>query len=143
MKNKNNYGFTLIELLVVVALIGILTAVLLANMVGIRERGADTKIKNDLSQLKTALRMYYNDTQAYPINSGTCEGVLPGTGSFAVGSTVYMKEVPENCEYGGVPNGESFVLWAQLNNTGDPDAAKSATRCGVPPVSGRYFECLD
>ena len=51
MTKLHQSGFTLIELLVVVALIGVLTG-LLANMVGIRERGADTKVKNDLNQLK-------------------------------------------------------------------------------------------
>lgn len=41
MKN-NTQGFTLIELLIVIAIIGILAAVLIPNLIGARARGYDT-----------------------------------------------------------------------------------------------------
>lgn len=144
MTKLHQSGFTLIELLVVVALIGVLTAVLLANMVGIRERGADTKVKNDLNQLKTALRMYYNDYQTYPTGSGACLDVLPinAEGAFASGSNIYIKEIPANCNYSSSTS-ESFLLSAELDNEGDQDAAQSADRCGAAAQPGVYFVCLD
>ena len=53
MKNlKNNKGFTLIELLVVVAIIGILSAVVLASLSTARTRGRDAAIKSALASAR-------------------------------------------------------------------------------------------
>lgn len=142
---KNSRGFTLIELLVAIAIIGVLAAVLIANMVGVRERGSDAKIKNDLTQVRTALRLYYNDNQRYPSGNGTCRGVLGNPGATfqsSDGSSLYMRDLPEECHYENIGL-DSFVLYADLNNDGDPAANESADRCGQTPVTGRYFVCAD
>lgn len=62
-------GFTLIELLVVISIIGILAALLLANMAGIRDRADDARVKSNMKQLQNALRLYYNDTGKYPLGT--------------------------------------------------------------------------
>lgn len=148
-------GFTLIELLVVVAIIGVLTAVLLVNLVGIRERGADTKKKSDLNQLKNALRLYYNDHQTYPIAGAGqtimgCGGAACSqTGGSTLNSasgTVYMKEVPEYTRYVTFGGGERFYVGVALTNASDPDAAASQTKCGVISGSedqGIFYVCTD
>lgn len=157
MKNntlKINTGFTLIELLVVIAIIGVLTAVLLVNLVGIRERGADTKKKADLNQLKNALRLYYNDYQAYPSASGgILMGCTDGTSACAqvggssltnASGTVYMKEVPEYVEYSVGAGSETFYVGVTLSNPSDPEAAASGSKCGVGvPTEGVFYVCTD
>jgi len=67
MKNKRKKGFSLVELLVVISIIAILTAILMPNLMGARERARDAKRKQDLDAIKTALRLFYNDVQNYPI----------------------------------------------------------------------------
>jgi prepilin-type N-terminal cleavage/methylation domain-containing protein len=149
-------GFTLIELLVVVAIIGVLTAVLLVNLVGIRERGADTKKKSDLNQLKTSLRLYYNDYQGYPAVNGS--GNIMGCTSNGVGvcdqaggstlqnasGTVYMQYVPEYSVYWVSADREQFYIGVALTNASDPDAAESATRCNVTgATTGTFYVCAD
>ena len=66
---KSRRGFTLIELLVVIFIIGTLTAIILPNFVSSRQRARDARRKQDLADIKNALRMYYNDNQSYPETS--------------------------------------------------------------------------
>lgn len=132
-------GFTLIELLVVISIIGAISAVLLVNFVGVRERAADTKTKNDLTQFKTAMRLYYNDYKTYPLDSG--QNTVMGCGSsgttactpgapFAVGTNTYMKEMPNLSVYQNV-SGDRFYACSELQNEGDPDLAASRSKCNL------------
>lgn len=114
-------AFSLIELLVVISITAVLLAVSLPNFLSARERARDAKRKEEMQQIKNALRMYYSDFQRYPA-SGTC--TKPTGGSyvnyikgcttthvaccpcdsvngigFAIGETcgtVYMKKLPDD-----------------------------------------------
>ncbi len=149
-------AFTLLELLVVIAVIGVLVAVILPNLVGVRARARDSALKNNLRQLKTALRMYYNDHQAYPNDDGagnivacgaTGSSVCPETeGSFSTGDMVYMKEMPtsEEYSYDSSADGEDFILSTVLENASDADIADSVEYCRIEnPVVANYYVCAD
>jgi prepilin-type N-terminal cleavage/methylation domain-containing protein len=157
-KTLKKAGFTLIELLVVVAIIGVLTAVLLVNLVGIRERAADTKRKSNLNQVKSSLRLYYNDNQSYPSSAScgvdktcfvSCSGGNCTEGSemnSGVGGTVYMKSVPEYDTYTIDASRETFTMGVELTNASDPDIAVSVSNCGVTPAEAAdntFYICTD
>src|SRR5690554_1824904 len=63
--NKSNKGFTLIELLIVIAIIGILAAVLIPNLLSARTRANDTAVQSFLQQAATAQEMYQIDHNTY------------------------------------------------------------------------------
>lgn len=147
-----NKGFTLIELLVVISVIGVLTAFLLPNFVGVRNRASDAKIKNDLAQLKKALRIYYNDYQTYPADNdgGTMMGcgadgdsACSQAGSFDANGVVYMKQLPTLFTYEQTNTGEGFLLSADLDNASDEDIATSQSKCGGAVAANTYYECSD
>ncbi|MFH1611746.1 MAG: type II secretion system protein [bacterium] len=59
---KNQKAFTLIELLVVIAIIGLLASIVLVSVNSVRKKARDAKRIMDLRQLKTAMEMYYDET---------------------------------------------------------------------------------
>lgn len=61
-------GFTLIEMMVVIAIIGILTAIVTANLVAAKSKTRDAKRVSDLSQIQIALEMAFDRCNAYPPN---------------------------------------------------------------------------
>lgn len=164
-------GFTLIELLVTITIIGVLAALVTANLSDARSRARDAKIKQNLVQLKTALRLYYNDYQAYPaacpINTikgcgalGTtcCKPVVAGCPEFAAGGTgcdtVYMNKFPDGLgnntvAYYQVSSGENFCLTVMLENPSDPDITASQAGCAsacsgyFTAGTAKYLVCAD
>ncbi|TRZ77963.1 type II secretion system protein [bacterium] len=81
MKKTYEKAFTLIELLVVIAIIGILATVVLVNLSSTRGRARDARRKSDLSNIRLALEMYY-DEQAAP--------AYPNEASWAADIAGYM-----------------------------------------------------
>lgn len=159
-------GFTLIELLVVISIIGILSAVLLVNFVGVRGRAGDAAKKNNVRQLKTALRLYYNDYQHYPAPasggtiivgcgaSGTSN--CPAGGQFSAGASpaaVYMNQIPTGITYYAPASAATgFLIKITLENASDADIVASQTKCaptsrayytGGTPAATDYFQCED
>jgi general secretion pathway protein G len=59
-------GFTLIELMVVIVIIGILTTVVVINVLPDVDRAAQTRAKADIAALETALTSYRADQMAFP-----------------------------------------------------------------------------
>ena len=137
----NKKGFTLIELLVVIAIIGMLSALVVPNFMGARERARDSQRKSDLKQIQKALEMYRQDQTLYPTATsgrfGTCGS------SFSSGSTIYMNKIP--CDplaptpYYYSPNNTNltFQLCACLENKADFDSSTSCP-CG-PCSSGKCY----
>jgi len=123
--SRQQSGFTLIELLVVIFIIGVLTGIILPNFIGSRQRARDARRKEELDNIKNALRLYYNDSQEYPSD---LDAVDPD----------YMSSVPVDpstgSEYGyctGSDN-DTFVLCAELENAGDLDGVDNQDNGNCP-----------
>lgn len=119
-------GFTLVELLVTIAIIATLTAILLPNFMGARQKATDSQKIQDMNSIKSALRLYYNDHQAYPgeaDNSPTenLDTLLSG----------YMTPVGIGFTYCRTNIGDGFLLYSHQDVSQGTDAADSQTRCGA------------
>lgn len=146
-------GFTLIELLVVISIIGTLAALIVNNLSDARGRARDASKKQDMTQLKTALRLYYNDYQGYPTGNGlTMNGCgLDGTdpctwgAAFTAGAddTIYMKTLPLAVNYQST-DADAFIAKITLENASDPDIPSSQANCPGGVYSALEFVvCAD
>ena len=89
---RKNRGFTLIELLIVVAIIGIIAAIAIPNLLNAINRGRQKRSMADLRTIGTAVEAYAVDMAYYPTYA---EGAITPT-SKLVGNLepTYVKTVP-------------------------------------------------
>ena len=64
--SKIRKGFTLIELMVVIVIIGLLSTIVILNVLPSRDKAMVEKAKADISVLEQAVEMYRLDNLSYP-----------------------------------------------------------------------------
>lgn len=122
---NDSRGFTLVELLVVVAIIGILSAIVLASMSGARSKGRDAKRISDIKNLQLALQLYYDgNNSTYPSGDGSVSSTLTGLAPsyLSVLPTDPLSSATYSYGYIGLPSGctiacNDYAVGAQLENT--------------------------
>ena len=104
MRNKRKEGgFTLIELLIVVAIIGIIAAIAIPNLLNAIDRGKQKRTMADIRSIGTATEAYAVDVNFYPQNVTTLTEV-DGTGNTNLGKWItptFIKAIPGQDGWGG------------------------------------------
>jgi type II secretion system protein G len=92
---RNAKGFTLIELLIVVAIIGIIAAIAIPNLLNAIDRGKQKRTMADMRSIGTAIESYSIDFSHYPQASdlATLASVL---------EPVYIKKLPQTDGWGNL-----------------------------------------
>lgn len=94
---KSAKGFTLIELLIVIAIIAILAAVLIPNLLSARQRAYKAQAVACAKQIATAEEIYQIDSQTYAaytaLDSGTTKPCSGMTVTGSANQTYYSFQV--------------------------------------------------
>jgi type II secretion system protein G len=102
MIRKNQKGFTLIELLIVVAIIGILAAIAIPNLLTAMQRAKQKRTMADMRTIATAWEARATDTNKYNA-AGACSVPavnIPAASMDTMLAPTYMKVLPAKDGWG-------------------------------------------
>jgi type II secretion system protein G len=119
MKRFNQKGFTLIELLIVVAIIGIIAAIAIPNLLNAIDRGKQKRSMADIRSIGTSCEEYSIDNNVYPVaaNMTTLAGLV---------EPVYIRNAPDNDGWGR-PFGVASVIGEYTVCSGGKDGGACVT----------------
>jgi len=127
-------GFTLIELLVVLAIIGLLSATIVASISTTRGKARDARRNADIHSIKVALESYYNTNNVYPPARNTAGTPLADGTTSVLASTTAVDLVgllvsnPNDPAFGGTSN---YQYVRQQNPDGYGIRVRYETRTGT------------
>ncbi len=86
-------GFTLIEILIVIGIIGLLSAFLVPNLLGARDRAKEAAVKGVMHTVQLAVESYQMENEVYPL--GTNIPLESLAKNYLIGGG-YLASVPKN-----------------------------------------------
>ena len=131
---RNSKGFTLIELLIVVAIIGIIVAIAIPNLLNAIQRAKQRRTMGDMRSAATAVEAYAVDLNRYPPAAGNYD--LP----IALGATTMsvVKAYISPTYIKSAPMADGWNSWFMYNidATGNAYVFGSNGKDGVLQIAG-------
>ena len=129
---RNSKGFTLIELLIVVAIIGIIVAIAIPNLLNAIQRAKQRRTMGDIRSMATAVEAYAVDFNRYP---PAAAATLPSGLTYPGGSTVGSMSAYISPTYIRVtPQADGWNSWFMydIDDNGQAYFIASPGKDGVP-----------
>ena len=127
--NRTDRGFTLIELLIVVAIIGIVAAIAVPNLLNAVDRGKQKRSMADLRALAVAIEIYSIDQGGFPVASDAAS-------LKAIVDPIFIKHIPMqdgwNHDFAVDSTGADYTVGSE----GKDGAGGLANCVGSPRCSG-------
>jgi type II secretion system protein G len=142
---RREKGFTLIELRIVVAIIGIIAAIAIPNLLNAIDRGKQKRTMADMRSIGTAIESYAVDNNFYPKNMAN----VGAAGISAHVSPIYMKTVPTSDGWNNVWHIDSTATGSEYTITSYAKDGATGTNnggittsfdCDILFASGQFFQ---
>jgi general secretion pathway protein G len=101
-------GFTLVELLVVVVILGVLAAIVVFAVGGVRDQGAQSACKADTAALAAAEEAYFGSKM--PLGVYTAQGTAAAPGDLVAAGFLHEAPTLHTVTIGGSPAGRSYTI---------------------------------
>ena len=125
---KNQKGFTLIELLIVVAIIGIIAAIAIPNLLNAIQRGKQKRTMGDMRTVATANESYSIDNnQYYSSVAADVVSIAPAM------EPTYVKKIPSN---DGWTNALKYIATVSEYTVQSYGKDRTAGGGGTPAANG-------
>ena len=99
-KRKKRNGFTLVELMVVIFILGLLTTIVVINVLPSQDRAMVEKARADIATLGQALEMFRLDNLGYPSSSDGLQALIAPPTSLSTTARYrqggYIKKLPDD-----------------------------------------------
>jgi type II secretion system protein G len=142
---RKDKGFTLIELLIVVAIIGIIAAIAIPNLLNAIDRGKQKRTMADMRSVGTAIESYAVDNNFYPKNMSN----VGAAGITTHVSPIYIKTVPTTDGWNNAWDIDSSSTGAQYTITSPAKDGSQGTQtggqttdftCDILFANGQFFQ---
>ena len=142
---RKEKGFTLIELLIVVAIIGIIAAIAIPNLLNAIDRGKQKRTMADMRSLGTSIESYAVDNNFYP--KGMASVGAAGVSTHV--APIYIKTVPTTDGWNNAWDVDSTGTGAEYTITSPAKDGTQGTQtggqtgdfnCDILFANGQFFQ---
>ena len=154
-------GFTIVEMLIVISIIGVLAAIILANITGPKNAARNARRAEEIRSIQQALTLYHSNHGAYPGVAGTPENIVAGSSLADLVTEGFMQSLAQDplgaatpyryCPIGASGAPQDYVLQATMEleegnlppryNGGVPTGPYPACDCTYDAANRHY--CID